>query len=220
MTINDDIMPVEDVMPDSDVMPDVEFADNPEPRCALVVLADVSGSMAGEKISVLNAGLETLAEELKKDSLASLRVEVAVVTFSNGASVVQDFVSARDFFAPTLRAASRTDMGAGINKGLDMIELRKQQYRKNGIDYYRPWLFLITDGEPTDRVEQASERLKQLHQSRGVSAFSVGVEPANMKKLREISPRAPLMLKGLNFREMFLWLSTSLESVSRSKPWR
>ena len=226
MTINDDVMPVGDDVnvwagddvPYDDVMPSPEFAENPERRCACVILADVSYSMEGSKITQLNVGLATLAEELKKDVTASLRVEVAVVTFSTGAEVVQDFVSAKDFSAPTLEVNSSTHMGAGINLALDIIDSRKNEYKQNSVDYYRPWLFLITDGEPTDRVEQASERLKQVHHAKGVSAFSVGVEGANMEKLREISPRAPLMLKGLNFQEMFQWLSRSLTTVSKSRP--
>jgi uncharacterized protein YegL len=58
-------------------------------------------------------------------------------------------------------------MSEGTNLALgkiDKIEERKQPYRNNGIDYYRPGLFLITDGlptEPPEVVQAASERLKQ-----------------------------------------------------------
>ena len=208
----DDRMPMAE-----DPIPDVGLADNPEPRCACVVLADVSYSMSGQPISELNVGLATLADELKKDTTASLRVEVAVVTFSTGAKVEQDFVSAGEFVAPTLQVGPSTDMGAGINKALDIIEIRKNTYRDNGVDYYRPWLFLITDGEPTDDVEPASDRLKQVHNAKGINAFSVGVQNANMNKLRDISPRAPLRLKGLEFSTMFEWLSSSMQQVSRSR---
>ena len=43
----------------------VEFADNPEPRCACVLLLDVSGSMHGEPISALNQGVSTYIEALR-----------------------------------------------------------------------------------------------------------------------------------------------------------
>src|SRR5512138_3628532 len=59
----------------------VEFAENPEPRCPVVLLLDVSGSMAGRPIDELNQGLQEFARVLKDDRLASLRVEVAVITF-------------------------------------------------------------------------------------------------------------------------------------------
>jgi uncharacterized protein YegL len=39
-----------------------------------------------------------------------------------------------------------------------------------------------------------------------------------METLRRMVVRAPLKLKGLQFREMFLWLSTSMQRVSHSQP--
>jgi uncharacterized protein YegL len=59
----------------------IEFAENPEPRCPCVLLLDTSGSMSGEKIAALNAGLQTFRDELLQDNLASKRVEVAIVAF-------------------------------------------------------------------------------------------------------------------------------------------
>jgi hypothetical protein len=59
----------------------IEFADNPEPRCPCLLLLDTSGSMAGRPIEQLNAGLSTLHSELNADSLASKRVDLAIVTF-------------------------------------------------------------------------------------------------------------------------------------------
>ena len=205
----------------TELIPDeVGFPDNPEPRCPCVLLVDVSTSMYGDPINELNEGLVLFKEELNKDQLASLRVEVAVITFGSTAEVVQDFVTADRFEPPTLVANGTTMMSAGINLALDKIEERKQVYRDNGIDYYRPWLFLITDGAPTeppDVVNAASERLKQAEDENRVAAFSVGVMDADMPMLMEISPRRPLMLQGLEFQGMFVWLSQSMSRVSGSQ---
>lgn len=205
----------------TELIPDeIQFAENPEPRCPCVLLVDVSSSMYGEKMNQLNSGIATFAQELKADQLASLRTEVAIVTFGSGAEMPQDFVTADQFSPPTLVANGTTEMSAGINLALDKIEERKQMYRDNGIDYYRPWLFLLTDGAPTETLEvvnAASDRLKQAESEKRVAAFSVGVEGADMNLLTEISPRRPLMLKGLEFSGMFVWLSQSMSRVSRSR---
>lgn len=205
----------------TELIPDeIQFAENPEPRCPCVLVVDVSSSMYGPKMDQLNNGIATFAQELKADQLASLRTEVAIVTFGSGSEMPQDFVTADQFNPPTLVANGVTEMSAGINLALDKIEERKQMYRDNGIDYYRPWLFLITDGAPTEPLEvvnAASARLKQAESEKRVATFSVGVEGADMDLLTEISPRRPLMLKGLEFSGMFVWLSQSMSRVSASR---
>lgn len=200
----------------------VEFAENPEPRCPCVLLLDVSGSMQGRAIDALNEGLRAFKDDLNRDNLAKKRVEVAIVTFSSDVQVVQDFVTADQFEPPILTAHGLTHMGSAILKGLDMIEDRKAQYRNNGVSYYRPWLFLLTDGEPQGEadniVEQAAQRIKNDETNKRVAFFAVAVEGANITRLSEIVVRTPLKLTGLNFQEMFIWLSASMQRVSQSKP--
>jgi uncharacterized protein YegL len=199
----------------------VEFAENPEPRCPCVLLLDTSGSMEGAAIEALNQGLLSFKDELVKNSLASRRVEVAIVTFDSTINVVQDFVTADLFNPPILTAQGLTNMGGGINKALDIIAERKAQYRSNGIAYYRPWVFLITDGEPQGEldyvVEQAAQRVQTDEANKRVAFFTVGVENANITRLSKISVRTPLKLKGLNFVEMFVWLSASMSAISHSQ---
>jgi len=199
----------------------VEFAENPEPRCACVLLLDTSGSMAGAKIDALNEGIRTFKEELQGDPLASRRVEVAIVTFDSQVQVVQDFVTVDVFEPPLLEASGQTAMGTGILRALELVRERKEVYKRNGITYYRPWIFMITDGEPTEPdhiVQQAAQQVWREEKNNGVVFFAVGVDNANMAKLAEISVRQPLKLRGLAFREMFVWLSASMQCVSGSKP--
>ncbi|MEL6456876.1 MAG: VWA domain-containing protein [Cyanobacteria bacterium J06621_15] len=199
----------------------VDFAENPEPRCPCVLLLDTSGSMQGAPIEALNQGLLSFKDELTKNPLASRRVEVSIVTFDSNINVVQDFVTADQFTPPILTAQGLTTMGAGIHKSLDLIQERKAQYRSNGVAYYRPWVFMITDGEPQGEpdevVEQASQRLQGDETNKRVAFFSVGVENANMARLSQLAVRTPLKLNGLNFVEMFVWLSASMSAVSHSK---
>jgi len=198
----------------------VEFdTSNPEPRCPCVLLLDTSVSMSGPPIAELNAGLQTFQEALSRDELATLRVEIAIITFGP-VEIVQDFVTANQFAAPVLVPTGDTPMGTAINLALDRIGDRKQVYKQNGISYYRPWVFLITDGAPTDgdTWKTAARRVRDAETQKKVAFFTVGVEGADMSVLGQISSRQPLKLKGLNFREMFVWLSSSLASVSRSKP--
>jgi uncharacterized protein YegL len=213
----------------------VEFADNPEPRCAVVLLLDTSGSMEGQRIAELNSGLRALDQALKGDALASLRVELAVVTFGGKVRALdvrqggqaevpfdadRAFVTVDGFQPPELLAHGSTPMGEAVRQGLQLIRDRKAIYKQHGIDYFRPWVFLITDGKPTDRQWQgAASDVRDEEQQRGVSFYAVGVAGADMDKLsRFSSERQPLKLKGLAFEELFEWLSKSLSAVSQSRP--
>lgn len=194
-----------------------EFADNPEPRCPCLLLLDVSGSMGGEPIAQLNAGLATFQNELASDQLAMKRVEVGIVTFGPVRTELP-FQSASNFYPPNLSAQGDTPMGEAIQQGLEMVRQRKDEYRTNGISYYRPWVFLITDGAPTDNWQSAAAAVREGEASKAFAFFAIGVKGANMDILKQISAREPLMLDGLRFSSLFSWLSSSLRSVSRSTP--
>ena len=194
------------------------FADNPEPRCPAILLLDVSGSMQGQPISTLNSGIQEFKYALQQDVLAAKRVEVAIITFGSSVTTMCDWVTADSFMPPTLAAAGTTPMGEAIGEAISMLRFRKDTYRANGILYYRPWIFLITDGEPTDSWQHAAELIKQGEAKKEFAFFCVGTEGANFAKLKQISVREPIKLQGLRFRELFLWLSTSLQAVSRSNP--
>ena len=195
------------------------FAENPEPRVPCVLILDVSGSMGGQPIQELNDGLRQYREELSADAIASKRVEVAIVTFGEQVTTVLEFTTAEGFHPPLLSASGMTPMGRAVNQAIDMLEARKQVYKASGIAYYRPWLFLITDGGPNDDGwERAADRAVAGDKAKSFAFFGVGVGDADMVTLKRFCVRDPLMLKGVRFRDLFLWLSSSQRSVSRSTP--
>lgn len=195
-----------------------EFVENPEPRCPVILLYDTSGSMAGAPIDALNEGLATFKSEVHQDEIAALRVEVAIVTFGP-VQLTQDFVTIDNFIAPRLVADGVTPMGEAIEYSLDLLEQRKVTYKNNGVQYYRPWVFLLTDGAPTDSWYDAAQQVRLAEAKNRLLFFAVGVKGADMNTLKQIAvpERPPVMLDGLEFKKMFRWLSDSMKRVSSSQ---
>ena len=206
----------------------IEIANPQQPHCPVVLLLDTSGSMSeAGKIAELSEGLVIFKNDILKDDLASKRVDLAVVTFNDAVTIIQDFGAMKDFEPPTLNADGHTLMGDAIIKAIEMVEGRKKQYKETGVDYFRPWIFMITDGEPTDmypgKGSKWDEVVSMVHQgeeNRKFMFFAIAVDPANTELLTQIAPpnRPPVQLKAGRFGAMFQWLSQSQAKVSCSNP--
>ena len=116
---------------------DPEFVNNPEQRCPVILLLDTSYSMDGDPISELNEGLTTLRQELLNDTMASNRVELAMVTFGP-VETWSDFVTVDQFYPETLAATGATPMGEAIVTGLNLLRERKLRYRESGYQVLSP----------------------------------------------------------------------------------
>ena len=211
-------------------MPTVDYNGNPNQRTPCVLVLDASGSMetmgssGKSRIQALNEGVRVLEQALREDDAAFTRVQLAIVSVggpANEAEVMMDWTDVENFQAFPLRSGGTTPLGKGLQLGLDLVEEGKQNLKAAGISYTRPWMMVITDGDPTDDSilwATAAKACKSAEAAKRVEIFCIGVEGANLQTLSEISTKPPLMLDGIKFRELFIWLSSSLSAASRSRP--
>ena len=204
-----------------------EFADNPEARCSIVLILDVSGSMGGGKIQTVNQALVKFRDIIQEDSVTALRADVAVIEFDHEARVVVDFTNGTDFEPPELSVKGGTNYSKAVNLALDVTEARKESYREGGIAYYRSLEYFLTDGYPEHdndtNLQQAAARLAEMEQSRGIAFFCFGISspdvPADMSKLDELAPRKAIELTNMEQLDGSIqWLSRSVAAVSQSQP--
>lgn len=207
----------------------VEFADNPEARCSVVLIMDVSGSMGGRPIETVNQALAKFRDIIQEDTVTALRADVAVIEFDHEARIVQDFTNGTDFEPPVLTVAGGTNYSNAINLALDIIEARKQSYREGGISYYRSLAYFLTDGDAehdTDAdLERAARRLAEVEDNRGVAFFSFKISepgrPVDSSDLMKLAPdhRPPVELTNMDQLDGSIqWLSRSVAAVSQSQP--
>jgi uncharacterized protein YegL len=204
-----------------ELIPDVQLQDNTSERTPCIIIVDGSASMSGDPILQLNQGLVQLEKELKADATASIRVQLLIIRIGDldSVDVLTDWTDAINFTAPVVMANGSTPLGKGALVALDKIVEQKRAYDHNGISSKRPWLFLISDGAPTDPDwEAAAQKCQDAERSNKVVVFPIGTTSADLDALGRFSTRGSKQLDGLQFRELFVWLSRSVSSASKASP--
>lgn len=192
-----------------------------EPHLACALLLDTSGSMFGSAIESLNEGIRRFKEQVLLDPVASRRVDVAIVTFSDEVKIVSDFVPVKNMPTPELQAYGRTEMAGGIQTAIDLVKQRTQMYAQMGTPCHKPWIFMITDGKATSvdqDMVQAAERIL-MEESKGnyghLTFWALGIGSYDPEQMFSLTNRV-MELRDQNFNGIFDWLSESMSTISQS----
>ena len=226
-----------------------ESAENFEQKCLCVLVLDVSGSMreivdesnikyTGEtvymdgkqynlvtggvtKLDLLNDGLRNFYNEICDDDTTSQRLELSIITFNDYVQVVQEPALPEKVTIPKLEGEGDTALADAVNEAIDKDEARKRWYKETGQPYYRPWIILMTDGEPNkgQDINSLAQRIQQDTAAKKYAFLPVGVEGADMEVLQKIagSGMDAVKLKGMRFAQFFKWLSNSMGTVTKSE---
>ena len=206
------------------LMRDEDLINNSTTRLPICLCLDVSGSMSGAPIDELNQAVRLFYDEIRKDEIAVDSAEICIIAFGSEVECLADFATLAVLDTPPmLYANGRTLMGEAVNMALDFLDQRKSEYRGKGVDYYQPWLVLMTDGMPngnSGELDRAMGRTQQLVMQKKLTVFPLAVgAKADAETLQQFSPTHPILrLNGLRFKEFFKWLSKSVSKVSQSSP--
>lgn len=179
-----------------------------------IVLADSSTSTAGKANEELNKALRLIVEVLNENALAAGCCEVSIISFASEVKIEMGFRAASYYEAPHINVSTigNTAMNEAINTALDVLEARKQEYRENGISYYRPCLFVMTDGYSTDTDLEAStrSRLQEYISRKKVNYIPICIGDANIEHLESYYPdtvqNKVVLTDSEHFRDAFVWL--------------
>lgn len=200
---------------DTDII-ERQAAANPEPQALLSLVCDTSSSMSGAPIDALNAALPRLRTEIEGDALASKRVRIGISAFPPN-ECAASFVQPSAFSPPKLIATGVTPLGAAALQALLRTRAQMSALTKEGIHLYRPMIFILSDGRPTDDYREIAASLAAADKAGELNVFAVGIGDADLNALAAFTHQfAPVRLDGLKFGELFRWISVNVKAVSHS----
>ena len=205
-----------------------EILDAFEPHLACLMLLDTSSSMLGmdgtpigqRPIDRLNEGLKRFVDQVRTDPIAMRRIDVAVMRFASApATMVQDFTPLSQMNPPQLQANGLTDMGNAIDMAIDKVKEQNRRYEAMGTPHYKSWIFMITDGAPTDSITKAKVRIADQEHKGRLKFWAIGVpgyDQATLANIVAAKGRA-IALNDKDFTGIFDWASNSMVTIMESQ---
>lgn len=184
-------------------------------RLPVYLLIDTSESMVGPAIESVRTGLSAMLAALRKNPYALEMGALSVITFGGKAQRVTPLTEVYAFQTPVLDVKPGTTLGGAISI-LDQAistEIVKTTPEQKGD--YKPLVFVLTDGQPTDEWRSAFERFKRNHRSVIVYAVGCGddVDFAILKELTE-NTYSMAQMDADAFAKLFVCISSSIQSAS------
>lgn len=199
------------------------LARNNSMRIMITLCVDTSLSMK-IRIGAINDGIRGFLNRIASNNTAKYATELSVITFDAETKDIIRFGSVDDAIRVIqmndgIRAQGYdTRMGSAVLHALNQLDRRIEEFNAMGVQYYKPWLILISDGNATDTetVKKASasvqERLRK-NQLRTM-CLSMGDGSENLKDFT-LDGRVA-RLEDLKVLEFFEMLSRSVSQYSRS----
>lgn len=177
---------------------------------------DVSLSMP---MDALNAGRAQLLSDLKKDKVVSEISELSEVDFADDASVVLDCAPIKSLSTLTelVQRGRRTNVGAGVELGLDLIKQQERYYIERTYEFYAPILLIFSDGESNEGCYlDAARECCELEGKGRLVVLPVGVGPkADLGQLAKFSNKQePIRIEDTSFGWFFQKVGASIRQAS------
>ena len=191
-------------------------------KLPVYILIDSSESMIGEAIDAVQKGVELMISTLRRDPYALEMAAISIISFNGKATVLTPLTELYQFKTPHIRLGAGTSLGAAFDLLAARIRLEVVKTTETRRGDYRPIVFLLTDGVPTDDWNAAYDRFCAI-KPRPAKIYALGcgedVDYALLEKISDVAYRIDAEnadeLPGI-LKKVFVWISASVQSASQS----
>jgi uncharacterized protein YegL len=184
-------------------------------RLPVYLVLDVSGSMYGEPIEAVRNGVQMLVSTLRTDPYALETAHLSVIVFDDKARQVVQLTELMAFQPPQLEVGSTTSLGDALRVTAECIEREVRKTTADSKGDWKPIVFLMTDGTPTDDWQKGLAEFRKIKPGM-VIACAAGhqVDTSILKQVTEVVVSLATA-DSSTIGAFFKWVSASISTSSK-----
>lgn len=183
-------------------------------RLPVYLLLDTSGPMTGEPIEAVKNGVQMMVHSLRQNPQAIETAFVSIITFDSEAKQLIPLTDLASFQTVDLKAAGTTALGAALSLLADKLENEVTKTTLEQKGDWKPIVFIMTDGVPTDDWQAGFQKLKAV--KKGLIVGCAAGNNADDKVLKEIADQVVRLSNtdADSIGKFFQWVSASIATTS------